>query len=96
MRSLLKEGETYQAIEELAEIMYINQDSEIKYEKSDRHETNTKVLILKFQLLDQDASDRSTMSPVILTFNMDQEDAVAQWSRYRIMEGLSCVRAQHH
>ncbi|GFU22151.1 uncharacterized protein TNCV_2060341 [Trichonephila clavipes] len=35
----MKEVEIDQAIEEAAEIMYINQDSESKYEKSDRHET---------------------------------------------------------
>ncbi|GFU15208.1 hypothetical protein TNCV_1784771 [Trichonephila clavipes] len=33
------EVDTVQAIEEPAEIMYINQDSESKYEKSDRYET---------------------------------------------------------
>ncbi|GFU97450.1 uncharacterized protein TNCV_1913051 [Trichonephila clavipes] len=37
--SLLKEDETDQAIEEPDEIMHINRDSESKYEKSDRHET---------------------------------------------------------
>ncbi|GFX75557.1 uncharacterized protein TNCV_4714641 [Trichonephila clavipes] len=35
----MKEVETDQAIEEAAEIMHINQDSESKYEKCHRHET---------------------------------------------------------
>ncbi|GFT82601.1 uncharacterized protein TNCV_1633941 [Trichonephila clavipes] len=35
----MKEVESDQAIEEAAEIMPINKDSESKYEKSDRHET---------------------------------------------------------
>ncbi|PRD36455.1 UNVERIFIED_CONTAM: hypothetical protein NCL1_08651 [Trichonephila clavipes] len=34
----INEVETDQAIEEPAEIMHMNQDSENKYEKSDRHE----------------------------------------------------------
>ncbi|GFX46772.1 uncharacterized protein TNCV_4039201 [Trichonephila clavipes] len=34
----MKEVQTDQAIKEPAEIMHINQDSENKYEKSDRHE----------------------------------------------------------
>ncbi|GFY23088.1 hypothetical protein TNCV_3763281 [Trichonephila clavipes] len=34
-----KEVETDQAIEEPAEIMHINEDSESKYEKSVKHET---------------------------------------------------------
>ncbi|GFX53780.1 uncharacterized protein TNCV_1597261 [Trichonephila clavipes] len=47
--SLLVEVETDQAIEEPAEKLHINQDSESKYEKSDRYETFE--LNLNFQML---------------------------------------------
>ncbi|GFS58569.1 uncharacterized protein TNCV_111781 [Trichonephila clavipes] len=43
----MKEVETDQATEESAEIMHINQDSESKYEKSDRHETFELNMLIK-------------------------------------------------